>query len=40
MRRISSALNAIISTLVNVITLPFRVLGRLVGGGGRRRTAR
>ncbi|WP_157609931.1 LPFR motif small protein [Spirillospora albida] len=30
MRRITAALNAVIGTLINVITLPFRVLGRLL----------
>jgi hypothetical protein len=45
MRRISGALQAIISTVVNVLTLPFRVLGRLLspsrrsGASSRRRTA-
>ncbi|MFC5747766.1 LPFR motif small protein [Actinomadura rugatobispora] len=34
MRRIAAALQAVIATIVNVITLPFRVLSRLIGGGG------
>ncbi|WP_433327792.1 LPFR motif small protein [Spirillospora sp. CA-294931] len=38
MRRISAALQAIISTIINVITLPFRVLARLLSP--RRRTHR
>ncbi|WP_264159306.1 LPFR motif small protein [Actinomadura rudentiformis] len=36
MRRISAALQAIISTLVNVITLPFRVLASLLSPSRRR----
>lgn len=40
MNRIASALRAIVSTVVNVITLPFRVLGRLLGGGRRRSATR
>lgn len=40
MNRIASALRAIVSTIVNVITLPFRVLARLLGGGGRTRSRR
>ena len=44
-RRISGAVSEIISTVINVLTLPFRVVGRvLTGGRGRsggrsRRTA-
>jgi hypothetical protein len=30
------ALSAIMATVMSVITLPFRVLGRLFGGGRRR----
>ncbi|MFD0688587.1 LPFR motif small protein [Actinomadura fibrosa] len=30
MRRISAALSAVVGTIVNVVTLPFRVLGKLV----------
>ncbi|MBT2209998.1 MULTISPECIES: LPFR motif small protein [Actinomadura] len=30
MRRITAALNAIIGTIISVVTLPFRVLGRLL----------
>ena len=37
MRRISAALQAVINTVVSIITLPFRVLSRLIGGGGGRR---
>ncbi|MCW2902688.1 MAG: hypothetical protein JWO67_4953 [Streptosporangiaceae bacterium] len=37
--RIGSALSAIIGTIVNVLTLPFRVVGRLLGGGRRRKGA-
>ncbi|HEV7934282.1 MAG TPA: LPFR motif small protein [Actinomadura sp.] len=33
--RIGSALSAIIGTIVNVLTLPFRVAGRLLGRPGR-----
>jgi hypothetical protein len=43
MRRITAALQAVIATAVNVVTLPFRVLSRLIGGGGSapaRRTRR
>ncbi|HEY7487268.1 MAG TPA: LPFR motif small protein [Streptosporangiaceae bacterium] len=36
MRRISAALRAIVATIVNVITLPFRVLARLFGSSRRR----
>ncbi|MGQ0718830.1 MAG: LPFR motif small protein [Pseudonocardiales bacterium] len=36
-RRGGGALSAIGSTIVNVITLPFRVLGRLFGGNRRPR---
>jgi hypothetical protein len=39
MRRISAALQAIIGTIVNVITLPFRVLANLLSPS-RRRTRR
>lgn len=37
-RRGRSAVGAVLDTAVNVITLPFRVLGRLFGG--HRRTGR
>ena len=40
MRRITAALQAVIATIVNVITLPFRVLARLLGGGGGGGTGR
>ncbi|GAA2417572.1 hypothetical protein GCM10010191_30250 [Actinomadura vinacea] len=42
MRRIAAALQAIIGTIINIITLPFRVLSHLIGGGARagRRTPR
>lgn len=45
MRTIIDALQSILATIVDVITLPFRVIGRLLsgakpgggrGGGGRR----
>ncbi|WP_372442894.1 LPFR motif small protein [Actinomadura barringtoniae] len=39
MRRITGALSAIVSTVLNVLTLPFRVLGRLLAPS-RRRTSR
>jgi hypothetical protein len=39
-RRGRSALGAVIDTAVNVVTLPFRVLGRLFGGRRRTHTAR
>lgn len=45
MRRIIGALQAIIATVINVLTLPFRVLARLLspsrksGSGGSRRRA-
>lgn len=32
-RRISGAVSEIVSTVVNVLTLPFRVAGRIVTGG-------
>lgn len=35
-RRGKSAVGAILDTIVNVITLPFRLLAKLFGGGGRR----
>lgn len=35
-RRGKSAVSAVLDTVINVITLPFRVLGRLFGGTGRR----
>jgi hypothetical protein len=38
-RRGRSALGAALDTVVNVITLPFRVLGRLFGGRSRTRRA-
>lgn len=34
-RRGKSAVGAVLDTVVNVITLPFRVLGRLFGGRRR-----
>ncbi|MBG6090746.1 LPFR motif small protein [Actinomadura viridis] len=34
MRRVTGALQAVIGTIISVITLPFRVLSRLIGGGG------
>lgn len=40
MYRIRSALRAIIATIIDVITLPFRVLARLLGGPRRRRAPR
>ncbi|GAA4064079.1 LPFR motif small protein [Actinomadura miaoliensis] len=47
MRRISAALQAIIATVINVITLPFRVIARLLtpsrgrpASAGRRSTRR
>jgi hypothetical protein len=42
MRRISAALRAIIATVISIITLPFRVLARLLGPShrGRPRTRR
>ncbi|MES9544256.1 LPFR motif small protein [Spirillospora sp. NPDC049024] len=41
MRRISAAISAIVGTIVSVVTLPFRVLGRLLTPGrGRARTRR
>ncbi|MFV2179504.1 LPFR motif small protein [Actinomadura sp. LOL_016] len=36
MRRISAALNAIIGTIITVVTLPFRVLQRLLSPSHRR----
>jgi hypothetical protein len=39
MGRIAAILQTIINTLVSVITLPFRVLSQLIGGGARRRPA-
>ena len=36
-RRGRSAIGAVLDTVVNVITLPFRVLGRLFGGRTRTR---
>lgn len=35
-RRTSSGLSAILDTIIEVITLPFRLLKRLFGGAGRR----
>ncbi|MEV4678034.1 MULTISPECIES: LPFR motif small protein [Actinomadura] len=40
MRRISAALSAIIGTIVSIVTLPFRVLQRLLTPGRRTRTHR
>ncbi|MEU5881023.1 LPFR motif small protein [Spirillospora sp. NPDC047279] len=39
MHRITRALQAIVSTIINVITLPFRVLAQLLSPS-RRRTRR
>ncbi|WP_157433259.1 LPFR motif small protein [Actinomadura rifamycini] len=36
MRRISAALNAVIGTIVSIVTLPFRVLQRLLAPSHRR----
>lgn len=33
--RIGGALSAVVSTIINVLTLPFRVLGKLLSGRGR-----
>jgi hypothetical protein len=38
-RRTSNAAGSVMSTVMSVVTLPFRVLGQLFGGR-RRRTAR
>jgi hypothetical protein len=35
MRRLSAALRTIIATITNVITLPFRVIARLLGSSRR-----
>jgi hypothetical protein len=35
-RRTSGALGEIVSTIVNVLTLPFRVVGRLLSGGRKK----
>ncbi|WP_395108894.1 LPFR motif small protein [Actinomadura sp. SCN-SB] len=40
MGRIAAALQAVIGTLASIVTLPFRVLSRLIGGGAGRRPAR
>ncbi|MER7547535.1 LPFR motif small protein [Actinomadura sp.] len=40
MRRISAALSAIAGTIVSIVTLPFRVLQRLLTPGRRGRTRR
>jgi hypothetical protein len=40
MNRIASALRSIASTFVSVLTLPFRVLGKLFGGGRKRPATR
>lgn len=40
MRRIMGALSAIMATVVNVLTLPFRVLIRLLSPSRRRETPR
>jgi hypothetical protein len=34
MGRIAAALQMVISTLISVVTLPFRLLSKLIGGGG------
>lgn len=36
MGRIAAALQAVIGTIVHIVTLPFRVLSHLIGGAGRR----
>ncbi len=36
MRRISAALNAVIGTIVSIVTLPFRVLQRRLAPSHRR----
>ncbi|MEW2356006.1 MULTISPECIES: LPFR motif small protein [Thermomonosporaceae] len=40
MGRIAAALQSVIGTIVSVITLPFRVLSQLIGGGRGRPAAR
>jgi hypothetical protein len=41
MGRIAAALQSVIGTVISVITLPFRVLSQLIGGGrGRTATTR
>ncbi|QXJ25539.1 hypothetical protein AGRA3207_007047 [Actinomadura graeca] len=44
MRRITAALSAVIGTIISVVTLPFRVLGRILSPGrgrpARSRTSR
>ncbi|MBA9003969.1 LPFR motif small protein [Thermomonospora cellulosilytica] len=37
MRRISAAVRMILSTLINVVTLPFRVIARLLSPSRARR---
>lgn len=37
MAKRKGALGEIVSTIVNVLTLPFRVLGRLLSGGRKRK---
>jgi hypothetical protein len=39
-RRGRGALGAVLDTVMNVLTLPFRVLGKLFGGRRRTHTAR
>jgi hypothetical protein len=38
MRRISAALRAIVATVMSILTLPFRVIARLLGPSHRGRT--
>lgn len=40
MRRISAALRAIVATIINILTLPFRVIARLLTPPSRRRRTR
>ncbi|GAA4825574.1 hypothetical protein [Tomitella cavernea] len=35
-RRTGGALNSVLDTIINVLTLPFRMLKQLFGAGGRR----
>jgi hypothetical protein len=39
MRRIATALQAVIGTFISIVTLPFRVLSHLIGRGSNRRPA-
>lgn len=36
MKRIKAALQSIIGTIISVVTLPFRVLSKLIGRSGRK----